>query len=231
MFFLNLLTALFLSSSYLFTRVLGAQGQLQQVTNFGTNPNNVGMFVYRPPNVGANPALIVAIHYCTGSAQAYFSGTQYANLADQHRNFIVIYPDSPRSGKCFDVATQQTLTHNGGGDSQGIASMVQYAISNYGVDRSRVFVTGTSSGGAFPPLLGECIVVVGRFTEDFFVYSYDDECDGWRVPRLVRGCLGILGCSLRMLRRAHRLELAVLQRTAHQDRSAMGMFHISFGGD
>src|SRR6202000_735004 len=71
--------------------------------------------------------------------------TQYANLADTH-GFIVVYPNSPRSGGCFDVNTNATLTHNGGGDSQGIASMVSYAIANYGVDASKVFVTGTSSG-------------------------------------------------------------------------------------
>ena len=42
--------------------------------------------------------------------------------------------------------TNATLTHNGGGDSQGIASMVQYAITNYGISARNVYVTGTSSG-------------------------------------------------------------------------------------
>lgn len=138
--------------------VHAAQNQLQQVT-VSPNPNNVGIFVYRPTRVAANPALIVAIHFCTGSAQTYFSSTQYANLADT-LGFIVIYPDAPRSGKCFDVHSPQTLTHNGGGDSQGIASAVKYAISTYGVDPNKVFVTGTSSGammtnvmaGSYPDL-------------------------------------------------------------------------------
>ncbi|KAK7446363.1 hypothetical protein VKT23_014569 [Stygiomarasmius scandens] len=143
-------------------------GVLTQVTNFGTNPNNVGMFVYRPQTLASKPPLIVAIHYCTGSAQAYYSGTQYANLANQH-GYIVIYPDSPRSGKCFDVNTQATLTHNGGGDSQGIASMIKYAIANYGVDASRVFVTGSSSGammtnvmaGSYPDLIAATSIYSG----------------------------------------------------------------------
>ena len=127
--------------------VSAAAGQLQQISgNFGPNPNNVGFFYYRPANVQANPALIVAVHYCSGSAQAYFTGTPYANLADQG-GFIVIFPNAPRSGGCFDVHSQQTLTHNGGGDSQGIASMVQYAIRTWNVDANRVFITGLSSGG------------------------------------------------------------------------------------
>jgi len=149
--------------------VHAAQNQLVQVTgDIGPNPNNVGMFVYKPTTVATNPALIVAIHYCTGTAQAYFTGTQYANLADTN-GFIVVYPNSPRSGGCFDVNTNATLTHNGGGDSQGIASMVSYTIANYGVDASKVFVTGTSSGammtnvmaGSYPNLFAASSIYSG----------------------------------------------------------------------
>ncbi|KIM34197.1 carbohydrate-binding module family 1 protein [Serendipita vermifera MAFF 305830] len=133
--------------------VLGAANQLQQVTaNIGANPNNVGFYVYKPTKLANPTPLIVAIHYCTGSAQAYFTGSQYANLADTY-GFIVVYPDSPRSGKCFDVASAATLKHDGGGDSQGIASMIKYAIANYGVSASRVFVTGTSSGAMMTQVL------------------------------------------------------------------------------
>ncbi|KAG8888306.1 hypothetical protein FRB98_007964, partial [Tulasnella sp. 332] len=140
--------------------VYGAANQLTQVTaNFGPNPNGVGMYVYKPTKL-ANPLpLIVAIHECTASATIYFESTQYATLADTY-GYIVVYPNSPRSGSCFDVASSQTLTHNGGGDSQGIASMVTYAISTYGVSASHVYVTGTSSGammtnvmaGSYPEL-------------------------------------------------------------------------------
>ncbi|KAG6866234.1 hypothetical protein C0991_007259, partial [Blastosporella zonata] len=136
-----------------------AAGQLQQITNFGPNPTNVGIYLYRPATVAANPALIVAIHYCTGTAQAYFSGTQYATLADQY-GYLVIYPNAPDSGGCWDVHTNATLTHDSGGDSLAIASAVRYAITNYHVDANRVFATGTSSGammtnvlaGAYPDL-------------------------------------------------------------------------------
>ncbi|TCD60127.1 hypothetical protein EIP91_010689 [Steccherinum ochraceum] len=86
-------------------------------------------------------------------------GTQYANLADTH-GFIVIYPNAPTAGGCWDVHTNATLTHNAGGDSLGIASMVRFAIANYGVDATQVFATGTSSGammtnvlmGAYPDI-------------------------------------------------------------------------------
>ncbi|KAJ6592915.1 esterase PHB depolymerase-domain-containing protein, partial [Mycena capillaripes] len=125
---------------------------LQQVTEFGTNPTNVGMFVYKPTNITANPAVVVAIHDCDGTAETYFSTTTYAQLADTY-GFIVIYPSSSNADTCWDVTSPATLSHDGGGDSQGIASMVDYAISTYGADPTRVFVTGTASGGTMTSVL------------------------------------------------------------------------------
>lgn len=133
---------------------------LQQITaNFGANPTNVQMYLYKPTALANPTPLIVAMHYCTGTAQAYFSGTSLAQLADQH-GFMVIYPNAPTAGGCWDVASTATLTHNGGSDSFGIANVVRYFIANMGVDSTRVFATGTSSGammtnvlmGAYPDI-------------------------------------------------------------------------------
>jgi poly(hydroxyalkanoate) depolymerase family esterase len=110
------------------------------------------MHIYVPDNVAPNPAILVAVHYCTGSGQAFFSGTQFASLADQY-GFIVIYPTATRSGSCFDVSSPQTLTHNGGSDSLGIVSMVRWAVQNRGGDANRVYVTGASSGGMMTNVL------------------------------------------------------------------------------
>ncbi|KAJ6627700.1 acetyl xylan esterase, partial [Mycena sp. CBHHK59/15] len=132
--------------------VSGLTSTLQQVTNFGSNPTNVGMFVYKPTTVTAKPAVIVAIHYCTGTAQAYFTGSPYAQLADTY-GFIVIYPSSPNSGTCWDVSSKASLTHNGGGNSNSIANMVTYAINTYNADASRIFVTGSSSGAMMTNVL------------------------------------------------------------------------------
>lgn len=37
---------------------------LQQVTNFGTNPTNIRMFIHVPTGLPASPAIIVAVCYC-----------------------------------------------------------------------------------------------------------------------------------------------------------------------
>jgi poly(3-hydroxybutyrate) depolymerase len=72
----------------------GRAAQLTQVQNFGDNPSGTGMYIYVPTKLAAKPPIIVAIHYCTGTAQAYYQGSPYAKLADQ-KGFIVIYPSSP----------------------------------------------------------------------------------------------------------------------------------------
>jgi acetylxylan esterase len=135
----------FLVASVLALCRLAAAAQLTQVSDFGENSSGAKMFIYVPDNLATSPAIIVAIHYCSGTAQAYYSGSPYARLAETH-GFIVIYPESPYSGTCWDVSSDATLTHDGGANSNSIANMVTYTIGQYGADTSRVFVTGSSSG-------------------------------------------------------------------------------------
>lgn len=120
-------------------------GALSQVTSFGNAPTNAAFYIYVPKKLAASPGIVVAVHYCTGTAQAYYSGSPYATLAEQY-GFIVIYPSSPHSGTCWDVSSKQTLTHAGGGDSNTIANMVKWTTTQYKVDASKIFVTGSSSG-------------------------------------------------------------------------------------
>lgn len=125
---------------------LAKRASLTQVTNFASsNPTGTEMYIYVPEQLAQSPPIIVAIHYCTGTAEAYYTGSPYAGLADQY-GFIVIYPQSPYDGTCWDVASQAALTHGGGGDSNAIADMVSYTLDQYSADASKVFVTGSSSG-------------------------------------------------------------------------------------
>ncbi len=129
-----------------------AAAQLVEVTNFGANPSNLRMHLYVPDNAPANPAVVVAVHYCTGNGPAFHSGTEFASLADRH-GFIVIYPSATRSGNCFDVYTQEALRRNGGSDPVGIRSMVSHVQQRYNADPGRIFVTGASSGGMMTNVL------------------------------------------------------------------------------
>ena len=105
---------------------------LKEVTDFGTNPTQLQMYVYEPNTLLDNPPVVVAVHYCHGNATSFYNGSQFAALAEQY-GFLVIFPSvTQASDGCFDVASDATLTHDGGGDSQGIVSMVEYAVQNYG---------------------------------------------------------------------------------------------------
>ncbi|MFJ6194713.1 PHB depolymerase family esterase [Micromonospora sp. NPDC092111] len=125
---------------------------LTEVTGFGNNPSNLQMYLYVPNNVAPRPGLLVAVHYCTGSGPAFYSGTQYAALADRY-GYIVVYPSVTRSSKCFDVASPQALRRDGGSDPVGIKSMVDYVRQRYAVDPDRIFATGVSSGAMMTNVL------------------------------------------------------------------------------
>ena len=133
------------AAGYLLLAQPAAAASLVQVTNFGNNPSSLQMYVYVPNSVTANPPILVALHQCTGSGPGFYSGTEFASLADQY-GFIVIYPSVTRSGSCWDVSSSQALTRNGGSDPVGIMSMITYAEQHYGGNPNRVYVTGASSG-------------------------------------------------------------------------------------
>jgi acetylxylan esterase len=126
---------------------------LTEVPSFGTNPSMLKMYLYVPSSVTAKPAVVVAVHYCHGSGPAFFQGSQYATLAEKY-GFILIFPSvTQASDSCFDVASQESLTHGGGSDSLGIVSMVKYVEQHYGADPERVFATGVSSGAMMTNVL------------------------------------------------------------------------------
>jgi acetylxylan esterase len=145
------LTVLSLATGVVTARPASAAA-LTEITNFGSNPTGLRMHLYVPDRVGARPAIVVAVHYCTGSGPVFFSGTEFRSLADQF-GFIVIYPSATRSGNCFDVSSPGALTHNSTSDPAGIVSMVRWVEQNRNGDPARVFVTGASSGAMMTNVL------------------------------------------------------------------------------
>jgi poly(hydroxyalkanoate) depolymerase family esterase len=109
------------------------------------------MYEYVPSNLAASPPIVVAAHYCGGSASAMygFTGMPGIEAAADKYGFIMIFPQTTNpatSAKCWDVGSKASLTHDGGGDTQAIAEMVKYEVSKRNADSSRVYVMGASSG-------------------------------------------------------------------------------------
>ena len=100
----------------LFSSVSAAANPLIQIKEpFGPNPTNVSFYLYIPKTIAPNPPILVNPHWCHGTAQDAFAGTQLATLADTY-GYIMIFPSSPNAAdQCWDVSSKQTLSHNGGG--------------------------------------------------------------------------------------------------------------------
>lgn len=122
-----------------------ASAQLQNIPNFGDNPTGLSMDVHIPSNLPSAPAIVLALHGCGGSGPGYAQATGYTSIAAQ-KGFIAIFPSSSRDFNCWDVATEESLTRDGGGDSTGLATMIHYALNTWNADPEKVFVTGSSSG-------------------------------------------------------------------------------------
>lgn len=126
---------------------------LQQITDFGPNPTNVTFNLYVPDTTVSAAPLLVYPHWCHGTATDAFNYKPWRALADE-LGFLAIYPSSPwTADNCWDVSSAETLTHDAGGDSLGIASMVRWTLEHHDIDADRVFVTGVSSGGMMTNVL------------------------------------------------------------------------------
>jgi poly(hydroxyalkanoate) depolymerase family esterase len=89
------------------------------------------------------------MHRCGASGPGFYSGSEFASLADRY-GFIVIYPTATQQagfGNCFDTWSDAAKRRGGGSDPVSIVSMVSYAERQYGGDANRVYATGSSSGG------------------------------------------------------------------------------------
>ncbi|MFP1624533.1 PHB depolymerase family esterase [Streptomyces sp. 5K101] len=127
---------------------------LERVTGFGGNPGNLAMYVHRPASLPAAPAVVVALHGCTQSAQVYADNSGLAAFADRH-GFLLVLPQTAVSNNpnsCFNWF-QAADNRRGQGEAASVRQMVAHAESAFGADPSRTFVTGLSAGGAMTAVM------------------------------------------------------------------------------
>jgi poly(hydroxyalkanoate) depolymerase family esterase len=125
------------------------EGRLRLISRFGTNPGNLRMHAYFPDRLPFQPALVVALHGCTQDANSFDRGTGWSILADR-LGLVVIYPEQQAANNpktCFSWFLPGDTARDRG-EALSIRQMIETAISEFGVDRRRMFITGLSAGGA-----------------------------------------------------------------------------------
>ncbi|MET8122263.1 PHB depolymerase family esterase [Micromonospora sp. NPDC005189] len=127
---------------------------LTQVTGFGSNPGNLAMYAYRPDSLPANSPAVVLLHGCTQNASGYFANSGWQKYADQWKFALIVaqQPSGNNANSCFNFF-EAGDTARGQGEALSIKQMVDHAKTNFGVNGSRVFVSGLSAGGAMSAVM------------------------------------------------------------------------------
>jgi poly(hydroxyalkanoate) depolymerase family esterase len=123
------------------------------VPDFGSNPGALDMYEYAPADLPADRPLVVVLHGCTQQASA-MEAAGWNAVADEQK-FAVVYAQqrsANQSLSCFTWYASGDISRDSG-EAQSIIQMVDHAIAEHHSDRSRVYVTGLSAGGAFTTVM------------------------------------------------------------------------------
>jgi feruloyl esterase len=122
---------------------------LVETTSFGANPGDLRLLSYAPHGLASGAPLVVVLHGCTQSAQAYAEGAGWIELADRH-GLVLLCPEQKAANnfnRCFDWFQPEDTTRDAG-EAASIRQMIRHIGALYAIDEARVFVTGLSAGGA-----------------------------------------------------------------------------------
>ncbi|MEF8698375.1 MAG: PHB depolymerase family esterase [Candidatus Accumulibacter sp. UW26] len=125
------------------------ENRLLEVTAFGSNPGELRMYSYVPAGLPANAPLVVVLHGCTQSAASYNKGSGWSTLADRY-GFALLLPQQQFNNnplRCFNWFRPEDNERERG-EPLSIRQMVDRMLGDHRLDSKRVYVTGTSSGGA-----------------------------------------------------------------------------------
>jgi poly(hydroxyalkanoate) depolymerase family esterase len=112
------------------------------------------MFSFAPDNLQPAPGLIVVLHGCGQTAAAYDLGAGWSTLA-KHYGFALLMPEQQplnNANGCFNWFNPEDTARDRG-EACSIRQMIARAIEDIGIDRTRIFVTGLSAGGAMTSVM------------------------------------------------------------------------------
>jgi feruloyl esterase len=124
-------------------------GGLAEVTEFGSNPGQLAMFVYLPASVLPGAPLVVLLHGCGQTAARFVADTGWIGFAERFGTPLVLPEQSSENnrGRCFNWF-RPLHVRRGFGEALSIRQMVGTAVERFAADGNRVFIAGLSAGGA-----------------------------------------------------------------------------------
>lgn len=111
--------------------------------------------VFVPTKVASPTPLLVMLHGCTQTADAFADATQMDAIAEKE-GFVVAYPEqsadiiSTRCFRWYDPAHQA----RDAGEPKDLADTADAIAKGHGVDPQRIYVAGLSAGAAMSVILG-----------------------------------------------------------------------------
>ncbi|HPP45950.1 MAG TPA: PHB depolymerase family esterase [Accumulibacter sp.] len=135
-------------------QVEAQETRLREVSGFGSNPGELRMLTYLPEALPANAPLVVVLHGCTQSAASYNKGSGWSTLADRY-GFALLFPQQQWNNnplRCFNWFRPEDNERQKG-EPLSIRQMVDHMLTAHALDPRRVYVNGTSSGGAMSAVM------------------------------------------------------------------------------
>ncbi|KQS99262.1 hypothetical protein ASG42_27895 [Rhizobium sp. Leaf391] len=123
--------------------------RLTDLGQFGSNRGELEAKIYIPKGLMPRSALVVVLHGCTQSAAVYDQASGWSHLAEDY-GFAVLFPQQTRANNantCFNWFVPGDIRKDQG-EAFSIRQMIETTIARYDIDRSRIFITGLSAGGA-----------------------------------------------------------------------------------
>ena len=128
--------------------------RLREVHAFGSNPGALRLLCHVPEGLSPGRSLVVVLHGCTQTAAGYDHGTGWSTLADRY-GFALLMPQQQRANNpngCFNWFQPGDIKRDQG-EARSIREMIERMVIDHAIDRSRIFITGLSAGGAMTSVM------------------------------------------------------------------------------